>query len=343
MEALFVAIVVTGVLTPVIAKVAGRAGFVDRPGGRKVHTNVTPLGGGIAIFAGFTVAAAGTVGANREVIGIMAGAGLVFATGLADDALGLKAWLKISIQIVASLVLVSSGVVIKVLPSYYANVALTIFGVVGITNAMNFLDNMDGLAAGIAAIICGCFIAVAKRTGQMELAALAMGLGGAAAGFLVFNFLPAKVFMGDAGSTLLGFGCAALAVLGKWSEDLFIASSVPTLILGILIFDTVMITVLRVRNGKVHSVKEWLEYADVDHISHRLARVGLGEAGAVVAIYGLTLFFSVIGVLVQKLSRFEASVLDGLVVVCVVIAIWELDRLAKVQAGTSREAGRSLL
>jgi UDP-GlcNAc:undecaprenyl-phosphate GlcNAc-1-phosphate transferase len=177
------------------------------------------------------------------------------------------------------------GVVVHVFPNYLINVMCTIIGLVGITNALNFLDNMDGLAAGLACICSFGIAAIAYRTGQRWLVFLSVSLLGSILGFLRYNFKPAKIFMGDSGSTFLGFTIAAMIIMATWSEYRIVAITIPVLILGIMIFDTTLITILRILEGKVRTFRQWLEHADTDHLSHRLADMGLSHRETVMFIY----------------------------------------------------------
>jgi UDP-GlcNAc:undecaprenyl-phosphate GlcNAc-1-phosphate transferase len=157
---------------------------------------------------------------------------------------------------------------------------------VGITNAVNFFDGMDGLATGLTIIGSLSFFIVAEITGQSYLGFLTIALAGSCLGFLKFNFKPASIFLGDAGSTFLGFTLAGIAVMGNWAEkNPKVALSLPIIILSVLIFDMIYITIARVWDGRVRSFKGWVEYTGKDHLHHRLVALGFNETQTVLLIY----------------------------------------------------------
>lgn len=280
-----------GALTPLMAHLSHHWGFVDQPSDRKIHVAPTPRLGGVAVYLGFL----GSVLLNSILpdwmIATLAAGSLLLIVGVIDDVWELPALSKLVAQVIAAGIVISTGKVLTLFPigpiGDMANVLLTLFWIVGITNAFNFFDGMDGLATGLAILIAGFMGAVAFETNQPGLGWLAIAIIGAGLGFLPYNFRgtkPALIFLGDGGATFLGFTLACLAVKGNWADHSPIVSfSNPLLIFGVLIYDMIHITVERVATGKVHSIKEWLDYVGKDHLHHRLERA-LGSRQASVAM-----------------------------------------------------------
>jgi UDP-GlcNAc:undecaprenyl-phosphate GlcNAc-1-phosphate transferase len=176
-------------------------------------------------------------------------------------------------------------------------VLLTIIWIVGITNAVNFFDGMDGLATGLAVIGSLSFFIVAEITGQSYLGFLTIALAGSCLGFLKFNFKPASIFLGDAGSTFLGFTLAGIAIMGGWAEkNPKVALSLPILVLSVFIFDMIYITIARVFKGVVRSFKEWIEYTGKDHLHHRLVTLGFNETQTALLIYLIAACLGISGI-----------------------------------------------
>ncbi|NIO49832.1 MAG: hypothetical protein GTN73_10420 [Candidatus Aminicenantes bacterium] len=215
---------------------------------------------------------------------------MILLVGLIDDTRHLSAIWKLISQISASIILIICGVKLSFLPGAWwgigGEVLLTIIWIVGITNAVNFFDGMDGLATGLIAISSLSFFVVAQITGQQYLGFLTIALAGSCLGFLRFNFKPASIFLGDAGSTFLGFTLAGIAIMGGWAEkNPKVALSLPVLVLSVFIFDMVYITVVRIFKRIVRSFKEWIECTGKDHLHHRLVALGFSEAQTVLLIY----------------------------------------------------------
>ena len=315
------------VLTPLAILAARRLDIMDHPSEeRKVHERPTPLLGGVAIYLSFTVAVLFTLDYDEALKGVLVGSTIIFFMGLIDDMHHIRAAVKLVGQIVAALCLVKYGVVIDAIRPFWLSAVVTVLAVVGLTNALNFLDNMDGLCAGIAAV-CGLgFAAIAVQSGQPWLSYLAFALVGSSLGFLIYNFKPARVFMGDAGSTFLGFTLSSLAVIGDWAEAVPVAVSVPVLVVGILIFDTTLITILRIKDGKVRTFRQWIEHADTDHTSHRLVGHGMSQVQAVLTVYASCGVLSALAVWIRHLSTGGAMAAVGGVAVAAAVAMVWLDR-----------------
>lgn len=276
------AFTLTYLLTPVVRSWASTLNIVDVPSARKIHAEPTPLMGGLAIYIAFVCAMFANFIFTTEVKGILVGSSMVALIGLIDDAVGVGARTKLAVQILATAIVMASGVSLILVPrawfgSTLLNGAITILWIIGITNAMNFFDGMDGLAPGLTAVISLFLGVLAFQTNQPFLGWMAIAVLGVALGFLPYNFPrsgPATIFLGDTGSTFLGFTLACLAVLGEWAHNNPIVSlTAPLLIFSVLIFDMVHTTVVRFYTGKVSSLREWLEFTGKDHMHHRLGEV----------------------------------------------------------------------
>ncbi len=268
--------------TPLTRLLAQRVGLVDQPGLRKAHQLPVPLMGGLAMYVALSLAF--IIFGNRdwlaEGIGILGGATLLFVTGLWDDRYGMPVWIKLGAQFVAAACLIAVGVQVRLFGIWWLDLPITLLWVVGITNAVNLMDNMDGLAAGVAAVAAVFFFALAALEGQGLVASLAAALFGSAIGFLFYNFAPAISFMGDAGSLMLGFMLATLGIKIKFVHfPLASTWMAPIVVLGVLIFDTALVTVSRVRRGRSPF------QGGSDHTSHRLVQLGLSQPRAVLTIY----------------------------------------------------------
>ena len=256
--------VVTALLTPAVARMARRLGSIDRPGGRRDHTDTIPRMGGVAIVAGIlsgvlaAVFLSGAVPSNGLVtdraLAFLAAATMIFALGITDDLRRVRVSIKFGVQILAAGIVVASGTLFEVvrLPFYgeidlgALSLIITVVWIVGVTNAINLLDGLDGLAAGLAAIIAlgVCILFVARGANPMALAVVA-ATAGACAGFLRYNWHPAKIFMGDSGSLTLGFILAVASVQCAVKSSTAVAAMIPILALGLPVFDTLLVMAYR--------------------------------------------------------------------------------------------------
>lgn len=267
------------ILTPLMRSIAIKFNVLDNPNGRKIHENSTSLLGGVAIIIAFSASIMANMLIERGLIMLLSGGVIVAIASLIDDLRGISARLKLIVQVLVVLILIYNGIILDLFPprttwGFLINLVFTIIWIVGITNAMNFIDGMDGLAAGLSAIIATFMGIVAFQTNQPFMGWIAIAIVGNCLGFLPFNFRfkkSALIFLGDTGSTFLGFILAGLAIKGYWSENSRIVSfATPVLIFWVLIFDMIYITVERIVTGKVKSVKDWIDYVGTDHIHHRL-------------------------------------------------------------------------
>src|SRR5258706_11368865 len=240
--------------------------LLDMPAARKVHEVATPLLGGAAVYCGFAVTVRTSFDFSLQLKGVVVGATLVVGIGILDDLTDLPASLKLVGHIGAAAAAIAYGVVLNVTPLWvpgfvWINILLTILWFVTVTNAVQFLDGMDGLAAGLGGIAGIFFSIAALQTEQRYLMYLSAALVGACLGFLPYNFRPgrAQIFLGDSGATFIGFTLAGLAVMGGWAEDApIIALLTPALILGVPLFDIAFVGIARLVTGKGHSLPEKL-------------------------------------------------------------------------------------
>ena len=296
---LLLALTASLLLTPVAIRIARAAGVMDAPQARRVHTVPMPRWGGLAIFTAFLL----TVFAlapfryyllhdnmlNTKVVGILLCGLLMTAIGALDDKYSLPAKYKLLGQILVSTLVVVVFHVrfvvvfdVNIHPQNWFGVPLTILWIVAVTNTINLIDGLDGLAAGISSIAALTFIVISLIKGSIGEALLAAALLGACLGFLRYNFHPAKVFMGDAGSHFLGFTIAVLSVLQNWKVVTGIVLAIPVLILAVPIFDTTFAIVRRLRRGQP------IFSPDKGHLHHRLLNLGLDHRTVVLMIYLFT-------------------------------------------------------
>jgi len=306
-------------LTPVMTAIAAKAGIVDIPGGRKIHSRVTPLLGGVAIIISFIFALLANMVLDTRIIALIVGGTVVAIVGLIDDWKNIRAGYKLSIQIFVVILLIRSGIILDLFPihatwGYFLNAALSIIWIVGLTNAMNFIDGMDGLATGVSAIISLFLGLVAFQTNQPFMGWIAIAMMGSCLGFLPFNFSMhkrASIFLGDAGSTFVGFVLSALAIKAAWADNNPIVSfATPVLIFWVLIYDMAYISVERIFSGKVKSFKEWIDYVGTDHIHHRLLAV-FGDRRKTV----LFIFFLCATLGISAITLRNARLIDGILTV----------------------------
>jgi UDP-GlcNAc:undecaprenyl-phosphate/decaprenyl-phosphate GlcNAc-1-phosphate transferase len=311
--AFVVAGTVSLVLTPLAIRAALRLGVLDHPGERKSHSTPTPYLGGVAIVLAVTLAIVAaafvrgeTVETLTQLLGILAIALAMSATGLVDDLRGLPVAVRFGLQLAAAFGLWSLGVRVDLTGELLIDLPLTVLWTVGITNAMNLLDNMDGLSASTATIASLWFGVIAVVNGQFLVSALAFAVGGAAAGFLRDNRPPARIYMGDAGSLFLGTMLAALGMLLTLDRGMLVTAAVPVLILTVPVLDTALVTVARIRHG----ISPF--QGGKDHTSHRLVRVGLPVPIAVGLIAIASLAHGWVALLVLRIDTVSAVLLLGL-------------------------------
>ena len=306
-------------ITPIMMTIAVRIGIVDTPGGRKIHAKATPLLGGVAIIISFVSALLANMILDHRIIVLITGGTVVAIVGLIDDWKNIPARYKIFIQVFVVILLIRSGIILDLFPihttwGYLLNASLSIIWIVGLTNAMNFIDGMDGLATGVSAIISLFLGLVAFQTQQPFMGWIAIAMLGSCLGFLPFNFSlqkQASIFLGDAGSTFFGFVLSALAIKASWADNNPIVSfATPILIFWVLIFDMAYITLERIITGKVKSFHDWIAYVGTDHIHHRLLAI-FGDRRKVV--FFIFLLCATLGI--SAITLRGASTSDGILTV----------------------------
>lgn len=311
------AFAVTWTVVPGLRKLALRWQFVDIPNQRKIHQNPLPLLGGAGMFAGFLIATLVFAGflpdSRRSYIGLILGALLLFGIGLLDDYYKTRgkdfpAAPRFIVQIVAASLVAGFGGTVRgftvpfehnhyILFPSFLSIMVTIVWIVGVINVFNFLDGLDGLAAGIAAISGATLIFIALAKGEVASALWAACLTGSALGFLRHNFYPARIIMGDAGSTLLGFLLASISVIGAFKSATVVSIFVPVLALGVPIFDGIRVVGRRILHGQPP------HKPDKTHGHHWLLQSGLSQVQTVTVMYLLSLCFSLASVIVVLLQK----------------------------------------
>ncbi len=320
------ALVLALAATPVARRLAVRADMMDRPSVRKAHLAPTPLLGGLAIYAA-VIAALFLFGDRfyvHQVAGIFVGASLISFLGFWDDRITLPAWAKLLGQLVPVAILIFTGVQVALFRHYpILNIALTAIWVLFITNAVNFLDNMDGLSAGVAAVASAYFVLLAALSDQYLVGALAAAVMGACFGFLAYNFNPASIFMGDTGSLFLGFLLAAVGIKLRFPTNTpLVTWMIPPLVLGVPILDTTLVIISRLRRGRNPFTSP-----GKDHMSHRLVYRGATRREAVLMLYLLGNAFGMVAIFVS-----QATIWEGLFVAVIMLGaslglIWWMERI----------------
>lgn len=294
--ALIMAFLISFVSTPVVIALAGKIKAIDIPKDeRRMHKKPIPLIGGLAIFYGFVISVLCFAVVDRPTIGILSGALIMVTVGLFDDMRDLNAKLKLVFQIIAALIAVYFDIEIRYIanpfvawfgPEYINlgvwSIPLTVIWIVGVTNAVNLIDGLDGLAVGISSIASVALLSLTLISQNLNAAILTAALAGAGFGFLPYNFNPAKIFMGDTGSTFLGFVLACISIQGLMKMYAIISFSIPVLILGLPLFDTIFAILRRIAK------KQPIMKPDRGHLHHRLIDMGFSQKETVIALYTLT-------------------------------------------------------
>ena len=306
--ALFVSFMTAVILTFAVRQAARRFGFVAKPKADRWHKKPTAMYGGIAIFLSTLLMYAVFMPVTTESLVILAGSSLLFVVGLVDDLLNIKPYQKLIGQLIGAGLIVGFGLQLPLTGNEIIDIWLTVFWLIGITNAINLLDNMDGLAAGISAIAAFSLAVGFSTNGQTTELILVSVFIGSLLGFLVFNFNPASIFMGDCGSMFVGFLLSSSVLLnqsGGRSRGIFSILAVPVLILFVPIFDTTFVTILRKMWGRKAS------QGGRDHTSHRLVALGLSERAAVLMLYAFAAVAGILSLLVSKLQITQSMALIG--------------------------------
>lgn len=338
-------------ITPFFRTIALKLNILDDPDWRKIHDKSTPLLGGMAIYFAF---AASLIFNNIFLNGmftLLIGSSLIFFMGLVDDIKPIPALIKLTVQIIASLFVILYGRI--QLTFFYntpwadfINIPITVLWITGLTNAMNFFDGMDGLAASLSIIIASFLGIIAFETNQPALGWFSIALAGSCMGFLPHNFRlgkSARLFLGDAGSTFLGFTLAGLAVLGRWSDTSpFVSLSAPILIFGILIFDTTYVNLSRIKNRQAGSFIELLTCVNKDHLHHRLMIMGFSpkEVVYIISLMSACLGVSALIIMKQNVTIALLGLLQSVMIIGLIIILMLKGREKPSSAGDRRHHKR---
>lgn len=335
--AFVVAFLFTFAAVPVAKRIAEKIGAIDIPKDeRRMHKEPMPRLGGLAMFFGFLVSVLCFAEITRELIGLLLGIVIIVILGIFDDSHDLNAKFKFCVQIIASLVVIYVGDIkidIFTNPNIFSDqtfielsdwvaVPCTVLWIVAITNAVNLIDGLDGLAAGVSSIAAVSLVFIANMVGEPSIALIALMITGACFGFLPFNFNPAKIIMGDTGSTFLGFTLAVLSIQGGFKSYAVISFAVPVLILGLPIFDTSFAILRRLFTGK------GIMTPDRGHIHHRLVDMGFSQKQTVFILYAMSGVLGITAVVLAGSGAMRALIL----LICVLIFIFAGSMLSSKRA-----------
>ena len=314
--ALVVALVVALVSTPVVKNLAIRVKAVDVPkDGRRMHDHPIPRMGGLAIFLGFLLSVLLFLELTPQMRGMLLGAVIIVVLGIFDDIYSLPAMFKFVVQIVAALVAVLSGNVIEAVSNPnvvssalywelgWLSIPVTVIWIVAITNAVNLIDGLDGLACGVSTISSMTLRVIALVVSEADVAILMAALAGGCLGFLPYNMNPAKIFMGDTGSTFLGYILAVVSIQGLFKFYTIISFAVPFLMLGLPIFDTCFAFIRRIAHGQSPM------HADRSHVHHRLIDMGFNQKQAVAVLYVVSAILGLSAVVLTTSGPVKAMLL----------------------------------
>ena len=299
--------------TPLAIFVAKKLNVVDIPNERKVHNNAIPRMGGVAIYGAFVLGALALGIYTRPVAALLIGCSMVMFIGWIDDVIGISPKVKLIGQVLASLVLIKGGFYVQFITNPFTDgglislgvfaIPVTILWLTGVSNAVNLIDGLDGLSAGVSAIAALTMTIVCLVQGQTDTAALAAVLAAAAFGFLRYNFHPARTFMGDCGSLFLGFVLGALAIMGLSKGATVISIFIPMIIMGIPVFDTAFAIIRRI------FLRKPIFEADKGHLHHSLLSLGLSHRQTVLTIYAISAVMGLAAVMLALLTSAQAVIL----------------------------------
>ena len=314
--AIIVALIISLGATPIVKTFAHRVGAIDIPNdARRVHKHPIPRLGGLAIFIGFLLSVVFFAEIDRQVQGILLGAVLMVVIGVIDDIVPVHALLKFFVQIAAALIAVHHGVQIYMFsnPNVFSDVAyvslgimtipVTVLWIVAITNAVNLIDGLDGLAVGVSAISSVVVLTIALMVADLNVAVIMAALVGACLGFMPHNFNPAKIFMGDTGALLLGYVLATVSIIGLFKFYAVVSFAVPFLVLALPLFDTAFAFIRRLVKGQNPMSP------DRGHFHHRLIDMGLSQKQAVAILYAISGLLGLSAVVITTSGEIRAGIL----------------------------------
>lgn len=333
--ALFLALIISYILTPLVKKIAINIGAVDKPNERKVHKGNIPRLGGVAIYIAFVSVMLAFSDLTSQMIGILIGGTIIMALGIIDDLIELSPKYKLLGQILAAIIIIISGVKVNVItnpigsgsiPLGFLSIPITILWIIGIINAINLIDGLDGLASGVSIIALGMLAVTSWLSGQHTIL-VTLCLAASTLGFLRYNFNPAKIFLGDSGSMFLGFNLAALSILGMTKSAAMVSVFIPIVILGIPISDTFIAVVRRYINGQS------IFKADKGHLHHQLLALGMSQKQAVLTIYVICIFFGAVAFVLTKISTTQALIVFLALATVIAIIAGKMGMLVKHHKG----------
>lgn len=316
--ALLICFVVAVIMTPLVKKFAIKIGAVDKPNNRKVHTKITARLGGLAIYISFLVGFIFLQPESKFVLPIMIGGLIIIITGFLDDLLELSAKWKLFGQILAASVVVFGGVQVEFinlpfdgqLQLGWLSIPLTMLWIIGITNAINLIDGLDGLAAGVSSIVLITIASMAFLDGNVFVMGMSVIVLGSTLGFLVYNFNPAKIFMGDVGALFLGFMISVISLLGFKNVTVF-SLLIPVIILAVPISDTFFAIIRRIVNKKP------LSAPDKSHLHHCLIRLGYSHRQTVLIIYAMSAFFGLAAVMLSMSTLWGSLIIIAVLLIAI--------------------------
>jgi len=341
-----VAFVISFAMTPIVKTFAQKVGAMDVPGeARRVHDHPIPRMGGLAIFLGFILSVLLFAHVDRTIQGILLGSVIIVATGAVDDIVSLNAWVKLVLQIIAASVAVFYGVRIEVLVNpivwssadYWVlgklSIPLTVFWIVAITNSVNLIDGLDGLAVGVSTISSLTMFVIALIVAVDNVAVILAALVGACIGFMPYNLNPAKIFMGDTGSLLLGYILATMSVLGLFKFYAVVSFVVPLLAIAVPLFDTAFAFLRRILHGQSPM------HPDRGHFHHRLIDMGLSQKQAVAVLYSISAILGLAAVVIVTSGELKALILILGFCLCALLWAFVYGKLHKKAANPKTDGG----
>lgn len=334
--------------TPAVKTFACKVGAIDVPDGkRRVHKSPIPRLGGLAIFLGFMCAVISLVDIDNQVRGILIGSIIIVAIGIVDDIKQLKALIKLIVQIIAAVIVVCHDVKISALtvptfivdtgylPLGWFSVPITVLWIVAVTNAVNLIDGLDGLAVGVSSIATFSLFFIAILAGEPTVALIAAALAGGCLGFLPYNFNPAKIFMGDTGSTFLGFILSTICIQGLFKGYAVISFIIPFLILGLPLFDTSVAILRRIHNKKP------IMGADRGHLHHKLIDMGFSQKQTVAILYVIAMLLGLSAVVLVERGAQTAFLLVSVVLLMLFfgskVITWQTDHIKQIAEHETNE------
>ncbi|ERT65107.1 glycosyltransferase family 4 protein [Peptoniphilus sp. BV3AC2] len=315
------------ILTPVVIKVGPKFGYLDIPkDNRRMHKRPMPIAGGVAIYLAATVAILVFIPLNKNIISLLIGSTVILISGLLDDKFSISPKAKIFFQLVAGLIIALSGSQIEFFTNIistkevvwlkYLSIPVTLFWICGITNTVNLIDGLDGLAAGISLISAVSLMFIALKMNLLAVAIIAAAIGGGCLGFLPYNFNPAKIFMGDTGALYLGFMLSYISIQGVMKYATTLMIFVPVLVLGVPVFDTAFAMIRRYISGKK------IFAADKGHLHHRLLALGLTQRQTVLILYAISLIFGILANVISDFDPVIGIIISLLIIILIFLVGW---------------------